>query len=916
MNEKWFLMSVEEIEKKLKTNAASGISPKAARSRANIHKKDTPFFTVKKRSIDRILLDLFSDIFLVLLLLLAILSLFFEGDAIIGAAILTVVAVNIALSFFIYFRDKRTLESMSDFFSPTARVVRDGKLYIADYRDLVEGDVILVEKGDIIGCDARLVHSDSLRVLMKVDKKREEILEKYAGGLVREDELYAQNMVNMIHAGSTVVSGSGRAIVTALGQYTYLGAMTGGIAELPSQVLPEGLANLKRSFSKLGMIFLLLTLPFCAFSVIFGSFEGGNVVLSEAALLAFSIGACAMLSRFSNLFCTFFVRFIRRSAASKDPCILRSLEAFDNLSDVDYLFLLDGSIATDGILHFEKMITADGEVQHFERMGQTSSLLTELAALYYRARSSAPSVGMKSNNEIDSGIKEILDLSGIDTEAMKIRYLLNSYLPGIDRDATEVINYSANAQRGELFVSSSRSLIESCNSIIVAGTRKQLSTEGRNSFLRSFDGFAGMGRRTIIFTLGNEQNRALVGMIILHEGYDPSLPAAVSSIRRSGISVISFSNCEGRENVPEIPDLLRRGSRIYKTDVVRNKLSVTFGLGNYDEYCGFNAKDIAELAKAIKKQGKKLAIFGFTDYAAEAIEYSDVFLSCAPVRSGVFGRFSEEIRSLEIPGSQSSASCTQTVKVEADVLLMRPKDAKGGLRPLATAVTYCRIAYRNLASFIKYFVFSQIIRIVAVALPIMFGQTHADSRHVLIFGLLIDLCAMMIFASDTRLSSRSAQLQKARTELTTFKFLTLFKRDFPLLVSTLAGAFLSLLLPHLIGLLGVFGQYVYRVEYSFCAILLMQFCLFVLIYIPDILDAKEWKKLFSKSLFIVELVASGVFLLLCFLTPIGRFFGLVKNPPMYLIVSIVPAIVLTTCYFIMSFKKSRGNKGSRNERKM
>ena len=77
MNEKWFDLSVEEIEKKLKTNAASGLSPKAARSRASMHKKDEPFFTVKKRRIDKLILELFSDIFLVLLTLLAIFSLFF-----------------------------------------------------------------------------------------------------------------------------------------------------------------------------------------------------------------------------------------------------------------------------------------------------------------------------------------------------------------------------------------------------------------------------------------------------------------------------------------------------------------------------------------------------------------------------------------------------------------------------------------------------------------------------------------------------------------------------------------------------------------------------------------------------------------------------------------------------------------------
>ena len=122
-------MSVEQIEKKLKTNAASGLPLAAALSRANLNKKEEPFFTVKRKRTDKLLLDIFSDIFLTLLTLLALLSLFFEGDAVIACGILLLIAINVGLSFFIYYRDKRVVESISDIFSPTVRVIRGGKLY-------------------------------------------------------------------------------------------------------------------------------------------------------------------------------------------------------------------------------------------------------------------------------------------------------------------------------------------------------------------------------------------------------------------------------------------------------------------------------------------------------------------------------------------------------------------------------------------------------------------------------------------------------------------------------------------------------------------------------------------------------------------------------------------------------------------
>ncbi len=918
MNEKWFWMSVEQIEKKLKTNAVLGLPLKAARSRANLHKKekrDTTFFTVKKKRLDKILLDLFSDVFLILLTLLAIFSLFFEGDAIICSGILVTVLINLALSFFIYYRDRRTVESMSDFFSPTARVIRGGKLYIVDYRDLTEGDVVMIEKGDILGCDARLVRSDSLSVRMKIDKNTERVLEKYAGAAVREDELCAENMTNMVHAGSTVLSGSGRAIVTAIGQYTYLGAMTGGITEVPSKELPKGLAHLKKECSKMGLIMLLLTLPFCIFSVLFGSFPGGNVSLSEAVLVALSLGATAMLSRATNLFINFYVRFIRKLAISENPCIIRSLDALDKLTNVDYLFLLDGSIATDGILHFDTLITADGETKNLDRTGLTATTLCELITLYSQARSAAPSVGTRASNELDVGIAEFLKRSSIDGEALKIRCNIQSYLHGIDSEERDVVIYSDKGVKTEMSISSSADTFGLCSSLMVAGVPKALSADGREGLKASYQSYIAMGRRPIIFTLDVGEGRCFVGMMILREGADASLAKAISSVRKSGIRIVSFSNCTERSGAPEIPDLLRQGSRVYSHDLAIQGKDVTHSFGSYDEYCGFGERDIVKLAKYVKEQNKGLAICGFTEYALESVEYADVFISCAPVRTGVFGHFEEEIRSLEVPGEHSSASCTQTVKAEADILLMRPKDSKGGLEPLALAMGYCRVAYRNISNFIKYFVFAQLIRMITIAFPMLFGQAVADARQILLLGFLMDLAAFMIFASDMR----RGRLKRKTTdsELMKFNFLRTVRDNKNILVPTLVGAVLCLLLPNLVSLIPIFDNYVYRSEFTFTVTALLQICLFACIYAEDILDKTVMKKMCKNKIFLVEISALAIFTALCYLTPLGVLFGLSKNPVIYFLLSFVPPIALLVSYVAVTFPKPKdGIEGRKEKGKM
>ena len=125
MSKKWFALSVEQLEKKLKTNAATGLSRKAARSRCS---KDVgTLYSVEKKGVFQMLLETVSDFALVILVLVAAVSLFFD-EIFIGVTILAFVALNVIFSLFIYHRSVRTRESVDRFFEPTAKIIREGKL--------------------------------------------------------------------------------------------------------------------------------------------------------------------------------------------------------------------------------------------------------------------------------------------------------------------------------------------------------------------------------------------------------------------------------------------------------------------------------------------------------------------------------------------------------------------------------------------------------------------------------------------------------------------------------------------------------------------------------------------------------------------------------------------------------------------
>ena len=915
MSEKWFLSSIGDIEKKLKTNAASGLSQKAAHARIG---KDSPFFKIRKKSIGVLIVDLFADFFLLLLTLTAFFALFFDGDRIIGGAALVLIVLDLIFIFLLHFRDKRSVESLSALFLPTARVIRGGKLYVLDYKDVVVGDVIMIEKGDIIGVDARLVYSENLKVSMRVDRSTEKELSKYANGAVKPDELYAENMVNMVHAGSTVQEGSGRAIVIATGSYTYLGSMIGGLSQTTDDELPETLKVLQKKCSKFSMILLIALLPFCLISLLLGKFIGGTSLLSQTLMVALAFGASFRLSSFSTLFLAFFNIYLRKAAISDNPCILRSARVLDKLADTDCIFILDGSVATDGILHFEALETADGALKNLENITGSAQELFNMATIYAQARTSAPSVAVRSNGMIDVAIDELLKKSNFDREALKFRCTVDSYIPSADKTVGDTVKYTEYGVSKVMYVSTSSLMIEKCSSVYVSGEVKSLTEDGMKDLKRAFYSNVNSGKKPIAFVslIGGEL--CFVGMLVLREGLDYTTVHTINEFRKNGISVLTFSNCYDRgESVPEIPDLLKSENVATFIDFSRRDIPITFDFGSYNEYSGFGANEIYELAKYVKSHGRTLAVVGFSEYAEKTVEIADVFISCAPISIQSSGRLAEEITTLEVPGEESSASCLQTVKANADVILMRPKNGKGGLEPLMRVMEYCNIAYRNLNRFLIYIFCVQITRAIAIMLPMLFGAATVDARHIVMLGIVFDTFAFALFMMNPRRAG--ASVKSVKRMYAEERVRDIIKKYRSVFACAIFSGVLVVVLPSIFDTFNLFGGYQYKEEFTYLSLMLIQIATLASLYTFDLRNKKALKNLFTRKIFIAEIIAFVLFTALSFLiTPMGNFLGLesgfVTMTPFYFLLTVVPAVAFAVCYTVMIATGERADGRTRKSK--
>ena len=899
MNEKWFLNDVSQIEKKLKTNAASGLSRKAARSafraKANAYGK---LFINKKKSLLEMLKELLSDFALILLLLCAIMALLFD-ELHLGATTLIFCIDTLFVSFIFYYRSQRALEQVDFYFMPTAKVIRGGKLYRISFDNVVPGDVILLEKGDIVCGDARLVLSDDLGVDMRISENEYIPLRKHSGAIVAPNENNPCNFANILHAGSIITQGSARAIVYATGTYTYLGAKTGGIHEKRTDDVPKELKKLKAICSKISMISMLCVLPFCIISLLFSNVRGGTVTLSASFLTALAICASAMTQLCYTLCKSFFVHKIKSLANAPSPVALRSTNALDKIRNLTHLFMIDGCAVTDGILHFESAFTGEGEQVDINNLNNPSKYLLELAALYNIAESSSVSLGIGEPGKYKIGLDEMMSAAKIDASALKIRCPIKSYMQTVTADAQSIIAFSDMGREATISVADNIDVIAQCKTVLTPDGIRPFSAFAIDRAKHTLGVQHTRGKQVLIFMLSadhknpSDTDKCLAGAIVLGEGVDHSAKKAIATLRSGGVKVISFVDSKGNFG-PEIPDELYGSVRILKDELIKKKLPITYRLGEIETYSGFDKTDISALCEYIQKNGGSVGVLGFSDYASDAINNADVFMTCAPIINVFSTKDEKELFELESVGRGMGTVCEQTLKRKADVLFARPgNNGRGGIKALLSVFSATNRALQNISDFITYLLTVQLIRIICVAFPMIFGTAILDARHILLYGLLCDVPMLLL------LSAQSAP-RRVRQPLRTKSLDTARIFNKKALILATAISLITIVLPEIVGLVGMFGAYLYPVEYMFSAVLWLHLATMITVLSRNgkspksLIFDKKYASYFAFVIIFLILVAA--------VTPAGIFIDWIKLPAIYLICSFVPSLILLLSEYFLRNK--------------
>ena len=483
----------------------------------------------KQKSVLQIFLGQFAD-FLVLILILAAVISACMGDVESMIVILAVITMNAILGTVQTVKASASLDSLKQMSAPTAKVLRDGQIVQIPGREVVPGDVVILEAGDSVCADGRLLECASLKCAERALTGESLPVEKDTEPLSGETALGDRK--NMVFSGSFVTYGRGRFLVTATGMDTEMGK----IAQLLKNT-EERKTPLQVSLDQFGRKLSIIILVICA--VLFGvSVLWRHENVMNAFLFAVALAVAAIPEALSSIV-TIVLSFGTRKMA-REHAIIRHLQAVEGLGSVSVICSDKTGTLTQNRMTVRKLYTG-GEVIDAKDADFRDPLQEPLLRTALLCSDAVISGDTEIGDPTETALVRLGETNGFDEDLVRNRWPRLTEIPfDSDRKMMSTVHKLAGGlmlvTKGATDVLLDRCVVTPEERARIEQVNEQFSNEGLRVLAfacRSVDGPA--------ITLADENSLTFLGLIAMMDPPREESKAAVAECIRAGIRPIMIT---------------------------------------------------------------------------------------------------------------------------------------------------------------------------------------------------------------------------------------------------------------------------------------------------------------------------------------------------------------------------------------
>ena len=705
-----YIRSPEDVLQELDTTTG-GLTSAEARKRLAQYGPNQLKAAEKPTLLQRFLAQIRDPMLIILMIAAAVSAVtnLIAGESLAEVGIILIVVVlNAVLGVFQESKAEAAIEALQTMTAATCKVLRDGKQIVLHSDQLVPGDIVILEAGDAVPADGRLIESASLKIEEAALTGESVPVNKIIGALGLGDlaEIPLGDRKNMCYMGSTVVYGRGKALITRTGMDTEMGKIAGALAAAADEQTP-----LQKKLDQLGKTLSKLVLGICVFIFLFNLLMAGDFhleVILETFMVAVSLAVAAIPEGLATVVTV--VLSIGVTNMSKRNAVIRRLTAVETLGCTQV-------ICSDktGTLTQNKMTVV-------EHIGETRLLAAAMALCS------------------DANLNDEGEAEGEPTEAALVNFANKEGLPKGQLEKAQPRVDEAPFDSGRKMMSTVHAVdgafvqytkgapdevLKRCVSYVENGDVRPLTEEKRAEILAANKGFADRALRVLAAARRDwaekpesndpgylETDLTFIGLTGMIDPVRPEVKAAIAECRSAGIRPVMITGDHKDTAVAIAKELgiITDASQAItgaELDTISDA-EINEAVQKYSVYARVQPEHKVRIVTAWKANGAVTAMTGDGVNDAPSIKSADI-----GVGMGITG--------------------TDVTKNVADMVL-----ADDNFATIVSAVGEGRRIYDNIRKAIQFLLAANMSEVLGVVVSTLMGFTLLNPVHLLFINLVTD----------------------------------------------------------------------------------------------------------------------------------------------------------------------------------